>query len=229
MRIDIWSDIACPFCYIGKRHLEAALEAAGTKAEVVWHSFELDPTPRSASVDTDIVAVLMAKYRQSRAQTEAMVGRVVEMGAQAGLQFQFQGSVRVNTFDAHRTLHLAAESGRQDAAKERLLAAYFTEGADLSDPTVLAELLAEVGIAPESVLAALSGDDYADAVRTDEQMAKQLSIQGVPYFVFNQKYALSGAQPVDAFQRVIAQCQADAPPEPVAITSDACAPDGCEV
>ncbi|MFT5683783.1 MAG: putative DsbA family dithiol-disulfide isomerase [Myxococcota bacterium] len=228
MRIDIWSDIACPFCYIGKRHLEAALETSESDVEVVWHSFELDPTPRDPNASTDIVAVLMAKYRQSRPQIEAMVERVEAMGAASGLSFRFGDSVRVNTFDAHRTLHLAAEHGCQDAAKERLLAAYFTEGADLSRPEVLAELLAEVGLPPETVLAALDSDAYTDAVRADEKMAREIGVQGVPFFVFNQKYAVSGAQPVDVFQRMLAQCQADEP-APVIAEGASCTTDHCEV
>ena len=228
MRIDIWSDIACPFCYIGKRHLEAALKTARADAEVVWHSFELDPTPRPADTSTDIVAVLMAKYRQSRPQIEAMVERVVAMGAASGLAFRFHDSVRVNTFDAHRALHLAAEHGCQDAAKERLLAAYFTEGEDLSKPEVLAKLLAEVGLSSEAVRAMLDSDAHADAVRADEQMAQQIGVQGVPFFVFNQKYALSGAQPVDAFLQILARCQAEAQP-PVVAEGAACTTDHCEV
>ena len=228
MRIDIWSDIACPFCYIGKRHLEAALAATGAEAEVVWHSFELDPTPRDPSAETDIVAVLMAKYRQSRAQIEAMVERVVSMGTASGLALRLTESIRVNTFDAHRALHLAAEHGCQDAAKERLLAAYFTEGADLSAPEVLAALLAEVGLSASAVRAMLDSDAYTAAVRADEQQAQQLGIQGVPFFVFNQKVALSGAQPVEVFQRVLMQCQAEAP-APVISAGAACESDGCEV
>lgn len=226
MRIDIWSDIACPFCYIGKRHLEAALEESGAEAEVIWHSFELDPTPRAPDAETDIVAVLMAKYRQSRPQIEAMIERVVAMGAASGLDFQFADSVRVNTLDAHRTLHLAAEHGCQDAAKERLLAAYFTEGADLSRPEVLAGLLAEVGVPAEAVRSMLASDAYTDAVRRDEHLARQIGIQGVPFFVFDQKVALSGAQPVDVFKRVLSERQAEA-----SVVSDgaSCAPEGCEV
>ena len=170
----------------------------------------------------------MEKYRQSRPQIEAMVERVVAMGAASGLAFRFKDSVRVNTFDAHRTLHLAAEHGCQDAAKERLLAAYFTEGADLSKPEVLAELLAEVGLSPEAVRAMLDSDAHADAVRADEQMARQLGIQGVPFFVFNRQYTVSGAQPVEAFQRILAQCQAEAP-APVVAEGASCATDHCEV
>jgi predicted DsbA family dithiol-disulfide isomerase len=223
MRIDIWSDIACPFCYIGKRHLEAALAATGAEAEVVWHSFELDPSPRDPGAETDIVKVLMAKYRQSRPQIEAMIARVVAMGAEAGLSFRFADSVRGNTFDAHRALHLAAGHGLQDAAKERLLAAYFTEGADLSRPEVLAGLLSEVGVPEDAVLAMLASDAHTDEVRADEQLARRLGIQGVPFFVFNQKLALSGAQPVEVFQRVLSQCQAEA------AAGAACTPEGCEV
>lgn len=229
MRIDIWSDIACPFCYIGKRHLEAALAATGLEAEVVWRSFELDPTP-GPRAERDVVAVLMAKYRQSRPQVEAMMERVAAMGALAGLQLRLKDSVRASTFDAHRLLHLAAAEGRQGDAKERLLAAYFTEGADLGDRETLLRLAADLGLSVQAAAAVLDSDAYADAVRADEQMAHQIGVQGVPFFVFDERYAISGAQPVAVFQQALERCRADAATLTAAVPADAaCTPDGCEV
>lgn len=225
MRIDIWSDIACPFCYIGKRHLEEALEQSGVTAEVTWHSFELDPSPRAERRQTDIIEALMAKYGQSRAQTEAMVARVAEMGAASGLDLQLRDCVRANTFDAHRLLHLAAAHGRQDAAKERLLKAYFTEAADLEDHATLQALLAEVGVPAAAVASTLSGDAYAREVRHDEQQAMQIGIRGVPFFVFNRTHAVSGAQPVSVFLRAMADSQ----PAPPPADGPSCEADRCEV
>ena len=228
MRIDVWSDIACPFCYIGKRHLEAALAQSDAQAEVVWHSFELDPSPRDSRPEGDIVAVLMAKYSQSRPQVEAMVERVAAMGAVSGLQMRLRDCVRANTFDAHRLLHLAAAHGRQDAAKERLLAAYFTEGADLEDKTTLSALMADAGLPADAVAKTLGSDRYADAVRRDEQQAMQIGVRGVPFFVFDQRFAVSGAQPVSVFQQAIEKCHTEAAPTPPQ-GGPSCEADHCEV
>lgn len=227
MRIDIWSDIACPFCYIGKRRLEEALAKTDTKAEVIWHSFELDQTPRAARPTTDVVSALMQKYGQSRSQTEAMLTQVSEMGRGAGLDLRLRDSVRANTFDAHRLLHLAAEHGVQGAAKERLLRAYFTEAADMEDHDTLCRLLAEVGVPAADAAAVLSSDAYAAEVRRDEQQAMQIGIRGVPFFVFNQTHAVSGAQPVAVFQRAMADSQPA--PAPAAADGPSCEADRCDV
>jgi predicted DsbA family dithiol-disulfide isomerase len=208
MLIEVWSDVVCPFCYIGKRHLEMALAdfAERDHVEVIWRSFELDSeAPKGESQDT--VSALMKKYQQSREQIETMIARVSAMGAQAGLELKLANTLRTNTFDIHRLLYLAAEKGLQGAAKERLLHAYFSESEDLSEPETLVRLLGEVGIEPAPIRATLADSDaYFHEVSADIYEARNIGIAGVPFFVFDQKYAISGAQPVAAFSKVLEQC-----------------------
>lgn len=208
LNIEIWSDVVCPFCYIGKRHLEAALAEFPQyeQVEVVWRSFELDPeTPKGVTQDT--VSALMAKYQQSREQIETMMARVIAMGADVGLDLKLAKTLRTNTFDLHRLLYLAAEQGLQGAAKERLLHAYFTESENLGDPETVVRLLAEVGMAADSVRATLINTDaYFHEVSADIYEARSIGVSGVPFFVFDQKYAMSGAQPVAAFREVLQRC-----------------------
>lgn len=232
MHIDIWSDIACPFCYIGKRHLEQALAQfpARDSVELRWHSFELDPnSPREGSRDP--LGELMAKYGKSREEVEAMMDHVTQMGAQAGLQLQLHHTVRTNTFDAHRLLHLASEHGLQNDAKERLLKAYFTESAHLGETDTLVRLLGEVGLPEAAVREVLTSDRYGELVRADEQAAREMGIGGVPFFVFNERYAVSGAQPTSVFLEVLNKVQAEtpAPLQQVAPAAPGCADESCEL
>jgi predicted DsbA family dithiol-disulfide isomerase len=228
MTIDIWSDVACPYCYIGKRHLEAAL-ARFPQAETVqinWRSFELDPQAPTKSPG-DLYDVLSRKYRMSRTQAQEMTQSVENMGREAGLDFEFGKAVPVNTLAAHRLIHLAAEQNLQDVAKEHLLKAYFTEGKDLSDSNTLVSIGVAIGLDAALVESTLQSDAFVESVRADEEMAHQLGVQGVPFFVFDQKYALRGAQPVDAFvQTLEAVCEKNQ----AEVTADgaACDVDGCD-
>jgi predicted DsbA family dithiol-disulfide isomerase len=197
VKIEIWSDVVCPWCYIGKRRLEHALHEFehADEVEVAWRSFQLNPdTPAGTAVPT-------ADYLAERfgPQAKAMTGRIAELAAGEGLDFDFDAALTVNTLDAHRLLHLAAGLGIGDAAKERLLRAHFTEGADLSDHETLTRLLGEVGVDEDRVRAVLAGPEYADAVREDIDEARRLGANGVPFFVIDRKYGISGAQPVDTF------------------------------
>lgn len=208
LNIEIWSDVVCPFCYIGKRHLEAALAdfPQREQVEVVWRSFELDSeTPKGETQDT--VTALMQKYQQSREQIQTMMARVMAMGAEVGLDLKLDKTLRTNTFDLHRLLYLAAEHGLQGAAKERLLRAYFTESEHLGDVETLVRLLGEVGLEPEAVRATLANPDaYYHEVSADIYEARSIAISGVPFFVFDQKYAVSGAQPISVFKQVLQRC-----------------------
>lgn len=210
MHIDIWSDIVCPFCYIGKRHLETALSRfeGRDRFTIRWHSFELDP--QAATEPKPVIETLMAKYGQSREQILAMMSRVKGMGAEAGLELRLEDSLRVNSFQAHRLVHLAAHLGKQDEAVERLMRAYFTEGEDLGNPDTLARLLDEIGIDEEAVMATLESSTYTESVRADERRAAEIGISGVPFFLFDDRFAISGAQPVSVFLDALARC---APPE----------------
>jgi protein disulfide-isomerase len=228
MTIDIWSDVACPYCYIGKRHLEAALSLFPNKEEVKinWRSFELDPQAIAKS-EVDLYDLLANKYRIPRQQAQQMTASVEQMGSKAGIDFNFSQVVSVNTFNAHRLIHLAAEQGLQNQAKEALLKAYFTDGKDLSDLNVLQKIAADISLDEETVTTCLQSDAFAQEVREDEQLAYQIGVQGVPFFVFDQKYALRGAQPVEAFVQTLEAILGE---KNVAVeaSGDACDVTGCD-
>jgi predicted DsbA family dithiol-disulfide isomerase len=230
LRVDIWSDIACPWCYVGKRRLEAALaQFPGRDAvEVVWRAFELDPSaPRERDPSTSYVARLASKYRVSVAQAEGMIARMTDVGRGDGLEFRFDRVRSGNTFDAHRVLHLAAERGVQDAVKERFLRAYMTEGEPIGDPETLVRLAAEAGLDDEEVRATLATDSFAREVRAEEREAGELGIGGVPFFVIG-RYAVSGAQPVEVLLRALTKAWDDLDARPLALGEGAvCGPDGC--
>jgi predicted DsbA family dithiol-disulfide isomerase len=196
MHVEIWSDIACPWCYIGKRRFESALASFEHREDVrvTWRSFELDPhAPREREGDRAVH--LAEKYGTSREQAEAMQQQMTDVAAGEGLDFRFDISRSGNTFDAHRLVHLAAEHGRQDAMKERLFSAYLGEGEALGDPAVLERLALEVGLPAEDVSELLAGDRYAAEVRDDERTAVSLGITAVPFFVVDRAIGASGAQP----------------------------------
>ena len=200
LRVDIWSDIACPWCYVGKRHLEAALArfAHRDHVEVTWHAFELDPSaPRVRDEATSYAERLAKKYGTPTARAEEMIRTMTETAARDGLDFRFDRIRPGNTFDAHRVIHLAHERGVQDAVKERLLRGYMTEGEAIGETEVLVRLGAQAGLAADEVAAVLASDDHAADVRADEAQARELGINGVPYFVFGGTYAVSGAQPAE--------------------------------
>ena len=196
MQIEIWSDVVCPWCYIGKRRLERALGEFehADEVEVTWRSFQLNP-------DAPATAVPTLDYLAQRfgPQSQAMTTRVAEMGKGEGLTLDFASSLTVNTLEAHRMLHLAADLGIGDAAKERLLRAHFTEGADVSDPETLTKLMTEAGADEARVREVLAGTEYADAVQADIDMARRLGANGVPFFVIDRKYGISGAQAAETF------------------------------
>lgn len=213
MNIEIWSDVVCPWCYIGKRRFETALArfAHRDDVDVVWRSFELDPTAPPIRTE-DNATRLAAKYGMSREQALANHDRLTQLAAQEGLAFDFEKSRSGNTLDAHRLLHLARERGAQDAVKERLFRAYFTQGEPIGDPATLVRLVAEAGIPAADAQAVLSSDAYANAVRADEDEARALGINGVPFFVVDRRYGVSGAQPADVLLQALEQAWADSHP-----------------
>jgi predicted DsbA family dithiol-disulfide isomerase len=216
--VDIWSDIACPWCYIGKRRFEAALQSfsqAG-QVDVVWHSFELDPAAPQAST-TSTRDILAQKYNRTPAQAQEMLDSMTATAAQEGLEYHFETQQRANTFLAHQLLHLAAGHGVQDTMKERLLRAFFTEGMYLGDVDTLAALAAEVGLDATEVKAALEAQMYAQAVRKDEAQAQAYGISGVPFFVLGNKYGVSGAQPAEALLGALQQLWSEVAPQPSAL------------
>jgi len=230
LSIDIWSDIACPWCYVGKRRLEGALEsfALAEQVEVSWHAFELDP---GAAPEKDpgvpYAARLAKKYGSSVEHAERMIARLASVAQSEGLEFRFDRIRPGNTFDAHRVVHLAKLRGKQDAMKERLFRAYLSEGRLISDPQVLLELAAEVGLDADEVSGLLATDLHRDAVRADEAEARELGIDGVPFFVFDGRLAVSGAQPAEVFSRALEQAFQQSAPSAALAEGAVCGPDGC--
>lgn len=213
MKVEIWSDVVCPWCAIGKRRFETALAGFehADDVEVVWRSFELDPAaPRQPAGSA--TQRLAEKYGVPLEQAEAMNARVTEQAAGEGLEFRMDLARPGNTVDAHRLLHLAKDRGVQGAVKDRLLKAYFTEGEAISDPATLARLGAEAGLDANEAAEVLAGDRYRAEVRADEAEARALGISGVPFFVLDRKYGVSGAQPADLFAQALRQAYAEARP-----------------
>jgi predicted DsbA family dithiol-disulfide isomerase len=235
MRIDIWSDVVCPWCYIGKRRLETALAAFPHRdeVEVHWHAFELDPTApdtREGSYDTR----LAEKYGCSVEEAAQMTGNMTAVAATEGLEFHFERALPGNTFDAHRLLHLAGEQGNpalQDAVKERLFRATFVEGEPIADREALVRLVAEAGVDAELARTTLAEGTYAAEVRADEQQAQALGITGVPFFVIDNKYGVSGAQPAELLGEVLAKAWQESAPLQMVATGggQGCEGDNCAV
>jgi len=201
MRIDVWSDLVCPWCYIGKRRLERALAALpnAPQVEVVHRSFQLNPSAPSATTSSRR-DYLRAKYGWSPIQA-AKIDADMELRAAAdGLEYHLTADgLTGNTFDAHRLVHLARDRGKQDAAVERFFLAYFTEQRSLFDKVSLETLAADAGLDAEEARGVLTSDDYSDAVAADLREAHALGVSGVPFFVFDRRLGLSGAQPIDVF------------------------------
>jgi predicted DsbA family dithiol-disulfide isomerase len=212
MQLDIWSDIACPWCYVGKRRLEAALEAfeGSDDVQIRWRSFELDPSAPAEGYD-DNAGRLASKYGVSREEALARMQQLTEVAAADGLDLSLPDARGGNTFDGHRLVHLAAEHGLQNEMKERLLHAFHSERAPIADHEVLARLAAEVGLPVGEVAELLSSDRYADDVREDEQLAAQLGVQGVPCFVIDRKYGITGAQPPETLLAALDQAASQTP------------------
>jgi predicted DsbA family dithiol-disulfide isomerase len=206
MKVEIWSDIACPWCYVGKRRFEAALEQfehAGD-VDVVWRSFELDPgAPRRR--DGSPHEHLAKKYGMPVARARAMNERMTMEGKKEGIPFDFDRVQMGNTLDAHRLVHLAADTGRADAMKERLMRAYFTEGEAIGDVDTLVRLAAEVGLDESRVREVLTSDAYSAEVRADERRAQELGVTGVPFFAIDERYGVSGAQPAEVLLGALRQ------------------------
>lgn len=193
--MEIWSDVVCPWCYIGKRRFEGALARFEHRDHVTvhWRAFELDPHAPARTTGT-AAQRLAAKYGRTLEQAQEMHANVTRLAAQEGLTFDYDRAQGGNTFDAHRLIQLAAEQGVQDAVKERLMRAYFTEAEPIGDPQVLVRLTTEAGLEANAARALLAGDEHAGTVRSDEALARQLGISGVPFFVLDRRVGVSGAQ-----------------------------------
>jgi len=207
MQIEIWSDVICPWCYIGKRRFEAALATFPhkEKVNVVWRSFELDPKSPPQYAET-LIEMLSRKYHVSPQEAENMNARVSSLAKEVGLKYRLSEARPGNTFDAHRLLHLAASRQVGDQATERLMHAYFSEALPVGDRAALASLAPEFGISTNDALAMFESDAFIETVRADETRASALGISGVPFFVIDGKVGISGAQPVEVFADALNQC-----------------------
>ena len=229
MDVEIWSDIACPWCYIGKRRFEAALARFEHRDEVrlTWRSFELDPAAPPER-QGERAARLAEKYGISVERAREMERQMTETAAGDGLEFRFDIARSGTTFDAHRLVHLAAEHGLQDAMKERLLAAYFSQGELMSDPETLVRLAGEAGLDGDEVREMLAGDRFAEAVREDERTAHAFGISAVPTFVVDRKLGASGAHPPDALLELLREGWSRREPAPVVVSGGAaCGVEAC--
>ena len=234
MKVEVWSDIICPFCYIGKRQYEAALQqfADSNNVEIIWKSFQLDPSiPDNVEKGLTSVQYLASRKGISAEQVHAMHGQVVQMAKNAGLAYNLDHAVVYNSFKAHRIIQLAKTKGLGDAAEETFFHAHFIQNKDLGDVDILASLGKEIGLSEAEVNDALTNEDYAHKVKQDILEAQQIGVSGVPFFVFNRKYAVSGAQPVGAFlqtlERSFAEWRKDNPVSTLEITGGSvCTPDG---
>ncbi|MDF9716016.1 DsbA family oxidoreductase [Nocardioides sp. ChNu-153] len=235
MRIEIWSDVVCPWCFVGKRRLEKALAGFehADEVEVVYRSFELDPSAPQHGHELT-TGVLARKYGRSEAEMRQMQEQLVEVAAQEGLAMRLLENVHTRTVDAHRLLHLALETGgpaQQRELKEALLAAYFLRAEDVGDHDVLRAAAAGAGLDAARVDEVLAGDAYAEAVAADVAQARAYGATGVPFFVVDARYGVSGAQPTEVFDQLLRQAWAESRPTlvPVGGDAEACGPDGCAV
>ena len=200
MKIEIWSDVMCPFCYIGKRHFEEALSKFSDKEhiDIEWKSFQLDPTMPDV-VEESQEDYLVKRKGMSRDQIQGMLQNVTAMGKEAGLDFNFDQSIMVNSQKAHQLIQFAKSKGLGNEIEERLFQAYFTEGKNVADQTTLTELGKEIGLDENELQVAFNDDKYLYQMKQDIQEAQNIGVRGVPFFVFDRKYGVSGAQPTEAF------------------------------
>lgn len=234
MKVEIWSDYVCPFCYIGKRRFEMALSKFEHKEniEVVYRSFELDPGA-DANSGISTLEMLSKKYGMSIQQAKANTENVAQQAAEVGLTFNFNGQIVTNTFDSHRLMHYAASQGKDKELSERLFKAHFTDNDNVGNHETLAQLAGEVGLDAAVAAQILASNDYADAVRGEEDEGSTLGIRGVPFYVFDRKYAVSGAQSPETFLSTLIKAWEEKHPTLVQVDGDddvlctdgVCAPD----
>ena len=241
MRIDVWSDVVCPWCYIGKRRLEEALANSGDTATIVWHSFQLDPSSTNDD-PRDLATRIGEKYGRGSEWGLQANAHVTELAAELGLDYHLDQAKSANTVDAHRLLQLARElvdagqvpADTQNRLEERLFKAYFTDGLPVGDHATLTELATEVGLPSDRVREVLASTTYAEEVAADQAQALAYGANGVPFFVIDEKYGVSGAQPVEVFQEALHRANADRKPVTLITGPDAtddptCGPDGCPI
>lgn len=233
MKVEIWSDYVCPFCYIGKRRFETALQQFSNKeaVDVIYKSFELDPNANRDG-NPSVYDMLAAKYGMSREQAIANTNNIAQQAKALGLDYYFDRTIQTNTFDAHRLTHFAATKGKLVEMAERLFKAHFTDTLHVGHHDTLADLAAEIGLDRDEALHVLTSSDYANEVRADEEDAGRIGVRGVPFFVINRKYAISGAQPSEVFLEALQKAWDEDHPLTVlggSTEGAVCTDDGCAV
>ncbi len=231
MKIEIWSDIMCPFCYIGKRRFEAALAQFENKdaVEIEWKSFLLSPDVET-NPDKNMHEFLAEHKGVSVEEAKEMHAYVADMASKSGLVYDFDNAIPANSFNAHRFLHFAKQYGNQDEAEEKLFSAYFTEGKNIDDAQTITNIAAELGLDTNALAQAMGSNAFVQDVINDVEEARQIGVRGVPFFVFNRKYAISGAQESDAFlqtlEKAFGEWKETAAPQLDIIQGDSCDVDG---
>ena len=234
VKIEIWSDVVCPWCYIGKRRIENALAgfAHADEVEVHWRSYQLDPGAPVVPTETS-TTMLTRKYGQSPAGAQQMQDRVEAVAAEDGLVYRLSETLHLNTVDAHRIIHLAHQQGGNDLqgrVKEALLRSYFTEARNVADHAVLREVAVAAGLDGARVDEVLAGSEFTDDVYADVEQAQAYGASGVPFFVVDEKYGVSGAQPTEVFSQVLERAWSESHPTiEVLATGEECGPDGCAI
>lgn len=233
MNVEIWSDVMCPFCYIGKRKFEKALEQFPhkDKINIIWKSFQLDSTtvtnPNLNAIDN-----LAEKKGWSKEQANETIAHITNIAKQVGLDFHFEKAVVANSFDAHRLSHLAKKYAKQNELEEKLFLAYFTEGKNTADHSTLLQIAKEIGLDEKETKDVLNSTTFSNEVEQDIYEAQQVGVRGVPFFVIDRKYAVSGAQESDTFLGALNKAYEEHTPVLESLNtndSNACGPDGCEV
>ena len=230
LKLEVWSDIACPWCYVGKRRLEGALKKFphANEVELIWRAFELDPgAPPERTRTVSHVEFIARKYGMPVAQAQKSTDHLVEVARAEGLSFDFVNIRSGNTFDAHRLVHLGYERGLQNAVQERMMKAYFEQAELMSDHGTLLRLATEAGLDASEVTDVLASDSYGAAVRADEAQARELGITGVPCFVLDRHFGVSGAQSTEVMLGALQQAWAERAVTPEFAEGAVCGPDGC--
>lgn len=234
MKVEIWSDVMCPFCYVGKKNFENALVQLSfkDKIEVEWKSFQLDPDLPVEGLDMSTAAYLAKRKGMPEQQIQGMMDNLQHAGQAVGIDFKQDQSIPVNTIRAHRLIHFAQSHGKGNEMEEALFFAHFTAGKNVGDIEVLVSLAEQVGLNAAEVRAFLATDEQIDEVTADITEARALGISGVPFFVLDRKYGVSGAQPTEAFVEALTQAFQESQPQfEMKGNSDAgaCGPEGCEI
>lgn len=233
MNVEIWSDVMCPFCYIGKRKFEKALEQFPhkNKINIIWKSFQLDSTTVT-NPNLNAIDHLAEKKGWSKEQANETIAHITNIAKEVGLDFHFEKAVVANSFDAHRLSHLAKKYGKQNELEEKLFLAYFTEGKNTADHSILLQIAKEIGLDEKEASEVLNNTTYSNEVEQDIYEAQQVGVRGVPFFVIDRKYAVSGAQESDTFLGALTKAYEEANPTLETLhtnDSNTCGPDGCEI